>query len=517
MHDSAIDHSPGVFAPGHLGELTRIVPFEMVDAALDAAGATQQRLRRLPSRVVVHLLLAGVLFAGQGWRHVWSRLTTGLPGPVARPSGASVTEVMRRVGVAPLRELFTLLKGPAVTGVGQAARFAGRLVVVIDGTQIAVADTEANRVEFPKPRGGPNGQAGYPMIRLVAIVTAGTRSVIEAVFGTDQVGELTYAERVAAALRPGMLLLGDRNFATYRFFNTVTDTEADFLIRAKDGATAMKLPVMDRLADGSYLSVAAGVQVRVINAAVTITTEASTRTGRYRLITTLRDPGQAPAGQLIALYHERWEIETAYCELKSTIIGGRVLRSRYPAGVIQEVWALLSVYQVLRTAITDAILDRPDIDPDRASFTTALLSARDQIIQAAGIITGTTVDLVGRIGAGLCQGFRTRSRSICLLRRPRRAGRRWSDSGVRPRLRQASCSPGSCAAVAGCRTPRCTRPRRTSPGPGWRTSDGGTSRSSTSRRTTPRRRYPSTPPSCRPTGAPRSAGSSGDTRPRCTG
>ncbi|MGH3504600.1 MAG: transposase domain-containing protein [Nocardioidaceae bacterium] len=119
MHDSAINHARGVFAPGHLGELTRIVPFEMVDAALEAVGGTQQRLRRLPLRVVVYLLLAGALFAGQGWRHVWSCLTASLPGPVARPSGTAITEAMRRVGVAPVRELFTLLKGPAVASVGQ--------------------------------------------------------------------------------------------------------------------------------------------------------------------------------------------------------------------------------------------------------------------------------------------------------------------------------------------------------------------------------------------------------------
>ncbi|MCO4239187.1 transposase, partial [Pseudarthrobacter sp. MDT3-28] len=175
----------------------------------------------------------------------------------------------------------------------------------------------------------------------------------------------------------------------------------EFLIRAKKGNGAMNLPILTRLRDGSFLSVAAGVRVRVIDAAVTITTEASTRTGEYRLITTLLNPAEAPAKQLMGLYHERWEIETAYCELKSTILGGRVLRSRYPTGVEQEVWALLTVYQVLRTAMADALLDTPDIDPDRASFTTALRTARDQVIQAAGIIAATTVDLVGCIGAAL--------------------------------------------------------------------------------------------------------------------
>lgn len=269
MSHSATNPSPsprsssGVFAPGHLGELTQVVPPEMGDAALATAGGTEQRLRRLPSRVVVYLLLAGALFAGQGWGQGWgqvfSRLTAALPGTVVRPSGAAITEAMRRVGPKPLRELFTFFVGSAVTTARRRVRFAGRLVVAIDGTQIPVADTEANRMVFPKPRGGPNGDPGYPMIRLVAIVTAGTRHVVEAAFGTDKVGELTYAERVATALRPGMLLLADRNFATYRFFATIAGTRADFLIRAKTGHGAMNLPVLDRLPDGSFLSAAAGI------------------------------------------------------------------------------------------------------------------------------------------------------------------------------------------------------------------------------------------------------------------
>lgn len=409
---------PDVFAPGHLGELTQIVPPEMVDAALESAGGTQQRLRRLPSRVVVYLLLAGALFAGQGWQHVWSRLTSGLAAAAGRPSASAITEAMRRVGPGPLRELFTLLTGSTLICTRHAVRFAGHLVVAIDGTQIAVADTEANRVTFPKPRAGPNGEAGYPMIRVVAIVASGTRQIVEAVFGSDKTGELTYAQELTTALRPGMLLLGDRNFASYKFFTALTTTGAGFLIRARTGHGAMKLPVMTRLPDGSYLSLAGGVRVRVIDAAVMITTQAATRTGHYRLITTLLDPGAAPAHRVVELYHDRWEIETAYCELKSTILGGRVLRGRHPGAVTQEVWALLAAYQVLRTAMSDTVLDQPTIDPGRLSFTTALLTARDQIVHAAGTIAGTTIDLHGRIGTAVLANLmptprvRTRPRVI---------------------------------------------------------------------------------------------------------
>jgi hypothetical protein len=153
-----------------------------------------------------------------------------------------------------------------------------------------------------------------------------------------------------------------------------------------------------RLRDGSWLSIIACLPIRVIEAQISITTTAGTRTGSYQLITTLLDPGTHPAAELIRLYHQRWEIETAYLELKSSILAGRVLRARTPDGIQQELYALLTVYQLLRTAMVEATDSRPGLDPDRASFTTALNTARDQITQAAGIITDTVIDLVGVIG-----------------------------------------------------------------------------------------------------------------------
>ncbi len=114
----------------------------------------------------------------------------------------------------------------------------------------------------------------------------------------------------------------------------------------------------------------------------------------------------------MTLYHQRWDIETAYLELKSSILGGRVLRARTPAGVHQEVYALLVTYQILRTAMTDATITRPGTDPDRASFTIALHAARDQVIQATGVIAATTIDLAGGIGrqvlGNLMPGLRLR-------------------------------------------------------------------------------------------------------------
>ena len=388
----------GRFAPGHLGELTQLVPFEMVDEALAQTRAVQRRVRDLPSRVVVYLLLAACLFPELGYAGVWGKLTAGLEGlPVAAPTAGALAQARRRVGVAPLRWLFELLRGPAAAPHGRGVWWRGLLVCAIDGTIMSVPDAPANLARFTK-QAGNHGGTGYPQVRLLALVACGTRTLIDAVFGSTTKGETTYAPGLLRSLRAGMIMLADRNFAAGPLAAKIAGTGAQFLIRVRTGAGAPKLPVLARCADGSYHSRFGGVPVRVIDAQITITTTAGRRTGAYRLITTLCDHRRYPAGGLVCLYHERWEIETAYLEMKSTILGGRVLRARTPTGLTQEIYALLITYQLLRTAMADATATVPGTDPDRASFTIAWQTARDQLTQAARVIAGTVIDLAGTIG-----------------------------------------------------------------------------------------------------------------------
>jgi hypothetical protein len=345
----------GVFAPGHLGELTQVVPFEMVDAALAATDTVRRRTRLLPARVVVYLLLAGCLFAEVGYRQVWHKLTAGLAGlVVADPSQNVMWQARTRLGVAPLRWLFDLLRGPA----------------------------------------GLAGTAG--VFRLVALVACGSRTVIDAVFGPTSIGEGGYTRRLARSLHAGMIVLLDRGFDDAKLLEALAGTKAHLLVRLKNNR---KLPVLRRYRDGSFLSQIGKVRVRIVEAEITIATTTGRRTGVYRLATTLLDHRRYPASSLVTLYHQRWEIETVYLELKSSILGGRVLRARTPAGIAQEIYALLVCYQVLRTAIVDAIhADDRGIDPDRGSFTIALQAARDQITLAAAVIADTVIDLIGEIG-----------------------------------------------------------------------------------------------------------------------
>ena len=384
----------GVFAPGHLGELTQIVPFEMVDEALAATGAAQCRVRCLPARVVVYLLLAGCLFAELGYRQVWHKLTAGLGGlAVANPSEGALWQARARLGPTPLRWLFDLLRGSATT-LRTGVRWCGLLVCAIDGTIMSVPDSDRNLAVYTK-QAGNHGGSGYPLLRAVALVACGTRTIIDAVFGPTSTGEQDYTRRLLRSLKAGMIVLLDRNFDDSKLIGQIAATEAHLLVRLKSNR---KLPVLRRYPDGSYLSQIGTTRVRVVECEITIATSTGRHTGVYRLATTLLDDRRYPASALVTLYHERWEIETAYLELKSSILGARVPRARTPAGIAQEIYALLVTYQILRIAITDAIETTGGIDPDRASFTIALNAARDLLTRAANVIADTVIDLVGAIG-----------------------------------------------------------------------------------------------------------------------
>lgn len=370
----------------------------MVDAALAETCRVQRRVRDLPSRVVVYLLLAACLFPELGYQGVWRKLTAGLDGAARRfPSAGALAQARRRVGPEPLRFLFDLLRGPAAVPAGRGARWHGLLVCAVDGTVLSVPDTPANLAWFSKP-GGNHGGAGYPQVRLLVLAACGTRTIIDAVFGPTARGETTYAPGLVRSLREGMIVLADRNFASGKLAAQVAGARADFLIRAKAGNGAPVLPVLRRCPDGSYLSRFGGVPVRVIDARITLTTASGRRSGLYRLITSLQDDRLHPARTLAELYHERWEIETAYFELKSTILDGRVLRARTPAGLAQEIYALLVTYQLLRTVIADTAITATGTDPDRLSLTITWQTARDQVTIAAGVTAADPADLAGTIG-----------------------------------------------------------------------------------------------------------------------
>ena len=415
----------GVFAPGHLGELTWQVPFELADSVLQEAGAREQRLRDLPSRTGLYFVLALGLFPRLGYQRVWQKLTAALDGQpgVPAPTVKALRDLRRRIGAAPLKALFEVLAGPAAQPSTPGVRFGRYRTVAFDGcTSIKVPDTSRNRAWLGKMKAAL-GVTGYPAIELMTLVETGTRALIGAVFGPPATGEADYALSLAHLLTRDMLVLTDRGFDAASFLQAVAAAPAQFLARLRGNR---RLAAAARLDDGTFLSVIGAVKVRVIDAEIIVTCADGTRyCGRYKLATTLTDHRRYPAAALIRLYHERWEHEVAYLALRHTLLDGRVLRSRDPAGLEQEIWALLALYQALRREMVTAAETVPGTDPDRASFTTALETAKETLTAASGVITAST-SLTGRIGRAVLDGLLPPRRPRVSVRKVKSPLSRWN-------------------------------------------------------------------------------------------
>ncbi|MFI6986398.1 IS4 family transposase [Embleya sp. NPDC050154] len=371
------------FTAGHLGELTRYVPFDLVDAVLAETGRVQKRLRLLPSRVGIYFLLALGLFPHLGYMRVWSMLTSALPG-AARVSEKALRDVRRRIGPKPVELLFDTLAVPAADPRTPGLRYRRWRTVAFDGcASLHCPDSGRNRAWLGRAATGRGGFHGYPCLQLMTLAETGTRALLGAVFGPRGTGEITYAARLVDRLAPDMLLLADRAFDGGEFLAAVRTTGAQFLVRMRAGR---RLPRLAVLPDGSILTRLGRLDVRVVQAQVTTRlADGTSVTGHYALATSLLDHRAHPATELIALYHERWEIESSYFALRHTLLRGRVLRSMDPAGLEQELWSLLTLYQILRHAMVDAARSRPDLDPDRVSFTAAAATAQATVVRAAGI------------------------------------------------------------------------------------------------------------------------------------
>jgi Insertion element 4 transposase N-terminal/Transposase DDE domain len=421
---TTITVAAGVFAPGHVGELTRIVPFELVDAVLEETGARERRLRLLPSRVGVYFVLVMCLFPRPGYLGVWAKMTAGLGGlGLAVPSAKALRELRRRVGVKPVKALFEVLAGPLGRPRAPGVMFGRYRTVAFDGCRsIRVPDTGRNRGWLGKLKASL-GETGYPAIQLMTLCETGTRALLGAVFGSPADGEAAWARQLLHLLDATMLVLMDRGFDGGGFLAAVAATKAQFLVRL---TATRRPPVLARLPDGSVLSLIGGVKVRLIEASVTVACHDGTRYGgTYRLATTLLDHRAYPAEALIRLYHERWEHEIAYLALRHTLLTGRVLRSEDPAGLEQEMWALLAVYQALRIAVTDAVQAVPGTDPDRASYQIAVQTAQNLVTTAAGI-TGPAGDLPGRIGRAVLASLHPPRRPRVCARRVKSPLSRWN-------------------------------------------------------------------------------------------
>jgi hypothetical protein len=367
-----------------LGVIARAFPPGRVRRILAETGRASERERDLPAQVMVYYAIALALYMGAGTREVLRCLLEGLRwlwgAEAVKVAGRSgISQARSRLGEAPLRRLYEEVVRPIATRASKGAWYRDWRLVSLDGSCLDVADTEANRACFGCP-GASRGESAFPQLRFVALVENGTHVLFGARLGRFAEGETTLAPAALAALRPGMLCLADRQFFGHALWQAAAGG-ADLLWRVKRN---LRLPREAVLADGSYLTTAYpsdkdrrhasnGVRVRVVEYRLEGIAEAEPL---YRLVTTILDPVQAPAAELAALYHERWEIEGALAELKTQLRGARaVLRSKTPELVRQEVWGLLLAHFAVRGLMHEAAL-RAEEDPDRLSFSHAVRVVR---------------------------------------------------------------------------------------------------------------------------------------------
>lgn len=379
-----------------IGLLTSVFPPDVVDRVVAEAGRAEQRQRLLPARVVVYYVLGLALFAGSSMEEVMRMLVDGLSWasgwrrPWRVPTKGALSQARTRLGPEPMRLLFEAVAVPLADSDSESAFYRRWRLMSIDGTSLDVPDTPANVKAFGRPGSGRGeGVGAFPQVRMVTLAECGTHALIDAAIGTQKQGEQTLAPQVFRTLATGTLCLADRGFYSFTLWNQASATGSDLLWRTKKNH---RLPVEQRLADGSYLSQLFassdtkrqnGVPVRVIEYTITDPTRPATDT-TYRLITTVLDPHAAPASELAALYAERWEIESAFDELKIHQRGPRmVLRSKNPDGVMQEIYGHLCVHYAIRTVMHTVARDTGH-DPDRLSFTRTIRVARRTTASHAG-------------------------------------------------------------------------------------------------------------------------------------
>ena len=377
-----------------LGVIAKTFPISKVQTAIDSSGKASIRERDLPAHVVVYYVLALALHMGSSYREVLRCLLEGIQwltgDSVIRVTGKSgISQARTRLGSEPMLRLHDDVVGPIATPSTKGAWYKRWRIVSIDGATLDVADEQENNRIFERPS-AKQGESAFPQIRFVSLLENGTHVLFGTRTGGVRTSEYNLAKEVVPFLRKGMLCCADRGFHGFDLFLSAASTGADLLWRVKKN---MVLPRTKSLHDGSYLSAIYetqadrkagrnGTTIRVIEYALDGIAGSEPV---YRLITTVLDPNEAKAEELAALYHERWEIETAFDELKTHLRGARVvLRSKTPDLVKQELYGLLMAHFAIRGIMHEAAL-RANEDPDRLSFLHAVRVVKRKMARFASI------------------------------------------------------------------------------------------------------------------------------------
>lgn len=374
-----------------VGLLTKVFPPGVVDEVIAECGRTEQRRRSLPARSMAYFSMGMALYSQGSYEDVLALVCDGIAwadrdedaGPLANK--AAISHARDRLGPEPMAMLFDRVAQPLASEATPGSWLAGRRLVAIDGTCLDVPDTPVNDAHFGRPGVMKGERSAFPQARVVALAECGTHAIFEAVIGPYTTSENALSVELLERLAPGMLCLADRGFYSFTAWRQAAATGADLLWRVKGN---LNLDAVEDLPDGSWLAHVYDskadrrrqhpLTVRVIEYSIEDGREPS---GPYRLLTTITDHRQATAAELAAAYAQRWEIETAFDELKTHQRGPRaVLRSKSPGLVLQEIWGHLCCHYAIRALMADAA-EHAGRDPDRLSFIAALRVARRSIAQ----------------------------------------------------------------------------------------------------------------------------------------
>jgi hypothetical protein len=393
-----------------LGVLAEILPRDLIEEVLEETGRREQRSRRLPAHVMVRFCLAMCLFFDEDYEEVMRVLVGSLKDMGSwrdewtMPSTSAITQARQRLKADPLRVLFERVAVPVAGRGTKGAWLGSRRVMAVDGFMLDVAETPDNVTEFGRLDDGPKASA-FPQVRVVALEECGSHAAIAASFGPCKVDERALLTDILGAFEPDMLVINDRNFYSFRLWAQALRTGADLLWRV---TASVSLPVIEPLPDGSYRSIVinpkitgarrvtlldqarrghqipedSAIPVRVVE--YEIPDREGNGTGELIcLITSILDHSDATAIELATAYHERWESETSFREKKTYLRrSGRVLRSKSPEMVRQEIWALLLTHYAIRKLMCKAA-DEAGLDPDRLSFMRSLRVIRRQVTDQA--------------------------------------------------------------------------------------------------------------------------------------
>jgi hypothetical protein len=377
------------------GVLASVCPRGLIEKVLADTGKASQRERLLPAPAVVYYVMALALWREAPLEEVLRVVCEGLQwlgggdAGAVRASKSAISQARTRLGPEVMRQLAERVLRPLAARGAPGAWYRGLRVMALDGSCMDVADEAANAEFFGYP-GASRGHSAFPQARVLGLVECGTHAVVAA-----DIAPYSHSERAMAAqllpakLTTDMLVLADRNFYGFKLWYTACATGAKLVWRI---TSTLKLPVQQMLSDGSYLSTVydgsdharrSGRTVRVID--YTLRDSATPVQDSYRLVTNILDSQQAPALELAALYHERWEIEGVFDEFKTHLrANSTVLRSKTPELVQQELWGLLLAHFAVRQLMVQAAWPR-GLDPDRLSFTHAVRVIKRKLPQAAAV------------------------------------------------------------------------------------------------------------------------------------